>query len=220
MTGSGKTYTMAKVIEQVQKPDVDPGAQQDAGCRLYSEIASSFPATPWSISSATTTTTSPKRIFRVPIRMWRESQINEEDRPAAVWLRPRRCSASDTVIVASVSMHLQPGQPAGLRRVVLSLRVGDMVRATIFCVWWDLLRAQRQHVAARRSAAAMCWRCSRRPRVRLRISLWGDEIEAHQRIDTLTGEILADHQRIDIYPAKHFVTPQERGRAMVDIEGA
>ncbi len=52
-----------------------------------------------------------------------------------------------------------------------------------------------------------------------RISLWGDEIERISEIDTLTGEILADHQQIDIYPAKHFVTPQERlEEALVDIE--
>jgi excinuclease ABC subunit B len=57
----------------------------------------------------------------------------------------------------------------------------------------------------------MCWRSSR-PTARPPIAsaFWGDEIERISEIDTLTGEIVADHQQVDIFPAKHFVTPQEK----------
>ncbi len=107
--------------------------------------------------------------------------------------------------------------------MVLNLRVGDMIRRN------NILRHLVEIYYERNDSTLQRGRFRARGDVlevqpadrefAYRISLWGDEIERISEIDTLTGEILADHQQIDIYPAKHFVTPQERIElALVDIE--
>ncbi|MFM7582415.1 MAG: excinuclease ABC subunit UvrB, partial [Caldilinea sp.] len=131
-------------------------------------------------------------------------------------------SRCDVVIVASVSCIYGLGSPQDYGRVVLHLRVGERVRRN------QLLRHLVEIYYERNDNLLQRGRFRVRGDVldvqpadretAYRISLWGDEIERINEIDTLTGEVLASPQQVDIFPAKHFVTPQDRlGEAIEEI---
>ncbi len=224
VTGSGKTYTMAKVIEQVQKPTLILAHNKTLAAQLYSEMREFFPNNAVEYFVSYYDYYQPEAyIPRTDTYVEKESQINEEIDRLRLAATSSLFSRRDTVIVASVSCIYGLGSPQDYGRVVLSLRVGDMVRRN------NILRHLVEIYYERNDSTLQRGRFRARGDVlevqpadrefAYRISLWGDEIERISEIDTLTGEILADHQQIDIYPAKHFVTPQERlEEALVDIE--
>jgi len=224
VTGSGKTYTMAKVIEQVQKPTLILAHNKTLAAQLYSEMREFFPNNAVEYFVSYYDYYQPEAyIPRTDTYVEKESQINEEIDRLRLAATSSLFSRRDTVIVASVSCIYGLGSPQDYGRVVLSLRVGDMVRRN------HILRHLVEIYYERNDSTLQRGRFRARGDVlevqpadrefAYRISLWGDEIERISEIDTLTGEILADHQQMDIYPAKHFVTPQERlEEALVDIE--
>jgi excinuclease ABC subunit B len=126
------------------------------------------------------------------------------------------------IIVASVSCIYGIGDPEEYGKVVINLRRGEIRRDKVLRHLVDIF------------TSAMTWTAARgRFRVRgdtlevfpaysdlaYRIEFWGDEIDRITEIDPLTGEVLAEHQAIAIYPAKHFITPQEKlSLALRDIE--
>ena len=125
--------------------------------------------------------------------------------------------------MASVSCIYGLGSPEDYGQAVLNLRVGEMVRRNqmlrhLVEIYYDRndMVLQRGKFRVRGDVLEV------QPADKefaYRVSMWGDEIERISEIDTLTGEILADHQEVDIYPAKHFVTPQDRLEAAIeDIE--
>jgi excinuclease ABC subunit B len=224
VTGSGKTYTMAKVIERVQKPTLILAHNKTLAAQLYSEMREFFPHNAVEYFVSYYDYYQPEAyIPRTDTYVEKEAQINEEIDRLRLATTSSLFSRRDTVIVASVSCIYGLGSPQDYGRVVLNLRVGDMVRRN------HILRHLVEIYYERNDSALQRGRFRARGDVlevqpadrefAYRISLWGDEIERISEIDTLTGEILADHQQIDIYPAKHFVTPQERlEEALVDIE--
>ena len=97
VTGSGKTFTMAKVIEATQRPALDPRAQQDAGGAALRRVQElSFPTTPSSISSPITTTTSRKPISRAPTPISRRIPRSTNRSTACATRRRARCSSATT----------------------------------------------------------------------------------------------------------------------------
>ena len=224
VTGSGKTYTMAKVIERVQKPTLIMAHNKTLAAQLYSEMSEFFPSNAVEYFVSYYDYYQPEAyIPRTDTYVEKEAQINEEIDRLRLAATSSLFSRRDTVIVASVSCIYGLGSPQDYGRVVLNLRVGDMVRRN------HILRRLVEIYYERNDSTLQRGRFRARGDVlevqpadrefAYRISLWGDEIERISEIDTLTGEILADHQQIDIYPAKHFVTPQERlEEALVEIE--
>jgi excinuclease ABC subunit B len=224
VTGSGKTYTMAKVIEQVQKPTLILAHNKTLAAQLYSEMREFFPNNAVEYFVSYYDYYQPEAyIPRTDTYVEKESQINEEIDRLRLAATSSLFSRRDTVIVASVSCIYGLGSPQDYGRVVLSLRVGDMVRRNSILrhlveIYYERNDSTLQRGKFRAHGDVLEVQPADRE-FAYRISLWGDEIERISEIDTLTGEILADHQQIDIYPAKHFVTPQERlEEALVDIE--
>ncbi len=118
------------------------------------------------------------------------------------------------VIVASVSCIYGLGSPQDYGRVVLRLTVGEMVRRNnilrhLVEIYYDRNDNVLQRGRFRVRGDVLEIQPAEKETA-YRISLWGDEIERITEIDPLTGEVLADHQQVDIYPAKHFVTPHDR----------
>ncbi|CAN5714350.1 excinuclease ABC subunit UvrB [soil metagenome] len=224
VTGSGKTYTMAKVIEAVQKPTLVMAHNKTLAAQLYSEFREFLPSNAVEYFVSYYDYYQPEAyIARTDTFIEKDSQINEEIDRLRLAATSSLLSRRDVVLVASVSCIYGLGSPADYGRAVLHLAVGDMVRRQ------QLLRhlieiyyerndnsLERGHFRVRGDVLEI------QPAERefaYRISLWGDEIERITQINTLTGEVLAEHQAIDIYPAKHFVTPQEQlQEAIVDIE--
>ncbi|MFN2204061.1 MAG: excinuclease ABC subunit UvrB [Caldilineaceae bacterium] len=224
VTGSGKTYTMAKVIERVQKPTLILAHNKTLAAQLYSEMREFFPYNAVEYFVSYYDYYQPEAyIPRTDTYVEKESMINEEIDRLRLAATSSLFSRRDTVIVASVSCIYGLGSPQDYGRVVLNLRVGDMIRRN------NILRHLVEIYYERNDSTLQRGRFRARGDVleiqpadrefAYRISMFGDEIERISEIDTLTGEILADHQQIDIFPAKHFVTPQARlEEALVDIE--
>ena len=224
VTGSGKTFTMAKVIEEVQKPALIIAHNKTLAAQLYSEMREFLPNNAVEYFVSYYDYYQPEAyIPRSDTYIEKESQVNEEIDRLRLAATSSLFSRRDTVIVASVSCIYGLGSPEDYGRVVLNLRVGEMVRRNqmlrhLVEIYYDRndMTLQRGKFRVRGDVLEI------QPadqEFAYRISMWGDEIERISQIHTLTGEILADHQEIDIFPAKHFVTPQDRlTEALEDIE--
>ena len=224
VTGSGKTYTMAKVIEQVQKPTLIIAHNKTLAAQLYSEMREFLPDNAVEYFVSYYDYYQPEAyIPRTDTFIEKDAQINEEIDRLRLAATSSLFSRRDTVIVASVSCIYGLGSPQDYGRVVLHLRVGDMVRRNqILRHLVDIYYERNDTILQRGKFRVRGDVMEVQPADRefaYRISLWGDEIERISEIDTLTGEILQDHQQVDVYPAKHFVTPQDRLEAAIeDIE--
>ncbi|MDQ3250045.1 MAG: excinuclease ABC subunit UvrB [Chloroflexota bacterium] len=224
VTGSGKTYTMAKVIEAVQKPTLVMAHNKTLAAQLYSEFREFLPNNSVEYFVSYYDFYQPEAyIARSDTYIEKDAQINEEIDRLRLAATSSLFSRRDVVIVASVSCIYGLGSPQDYGRAVVNIKVGDMVRRQ------QLLRhlieiyynrndntIERGHFRVRGDVLEI------QPAERefaYRISLWGDEVERITQINPLTGEVLSDQQQIDIYPAKHFVTPQEQLLvAIADIE--
>jgi excinuclease ABC subunit B len=223
VTGSGKTFTMARVIEQVQKPTLIMAHNKTLAAQLYAEMREFLPNNAVEYFVSYYDYYQPEAyIPRTDTYIEKDAQINEEIDRLRLAATSALFSRRDVVIVASVSCIYGLGSPQDYGRVVLHLRVGERVRRN------QLLRHLVEIYYERNDNLLQRGRFRVRGDVldvqpadretAYRISLWGDEIERINEIDTLTGEVLASPQQVDIFPAKHFVTPQDRlGEAIEEI---
>ena len=224
VTGSGKTFTMAGVIEKVQRPTLVIAHNKTLAAQLATEFQDYFPDNSAQYFVSYYDYYQPEAyVPQSDTYIEKESDINDEiDRlrhAATRSLLTRR----DTVIVASVSCIYGLGSPDEYRNIVLNIRKGqeiglrktvrrlvdmyyerndmDMVRGR-FRVRGDTLEIMPAY-----------------EELAVRVQFFGDEVERIQELDPLTGEVLTDRSEIDIYPGKHFVTPEDRLlEALEDIE--
>jgi excinuclease ABC subunit B len=224
-TGTGKTFTMAKVIEAVQKPTLVIAHNKTLAAQLASEFKDFFPQNAVEYFVSYYDYYQPEAyVAASDTYIEKDSSINDEidklRHSATSSLFERR----DVIIVASVSCIYGLGSPDEYRGMVLSLRQGqtrerdDILRKLIE------IQYDRNDVAFTRGKFRVrgdvieVYPAGANEKV-IRISLFGDEIEKIQEIDSITGEILSDRKHIAIYPASHFVTSRENLlRAARDIE--
>ena len=224
VTGSGKTYTMAKVIEQVQKPTLILAHNKTLAAQLYSEFREFLPNNAVEYFVSYYDYYQPEAyIPRSDTYIEKESQTNEEIDRLRLAATRALFSRKDVVIVASVSCIYGLGSPEDYGQAVVHLRVGEMIRRQqILRHLIDIYYERNDTVLERSKFRVRGDVLEVQPAdsdFAYRISLWGDEVERISEIDTLTGEILAEHQQVDIFPAKHFVTPQDKlEQAIKDIE--
>jgi len=215
VTGSGKTYSMAKVIEQVQKPTLIMAHNKTLAAQLYAEMREFLPNNAVEYFVSYYDYYQPEAyIPRTDTYIEKDAQINEEIDRLRLAATSALFSRRDVVIVASVSCIYGLGSPQDYGRVVLNVRVGDMVRRNqilrhLVEIYYDRNDNFLQRGRFRVRGDVLEVQPADRETA-YRISLWGDEIERISEFDPLTGELIADHQQVDIFPAKHFVTPQDR----------
>jgi excinuclease ABC subunit B len=223
-TGTGKTYTIAKVIEQVQKPTLVMAHNKTLAAQLYTEFKEFFPSNSVAYFVSYYDYYQPEAyIPRTDTFIEKDAQINEEiDRlrlAATQYLFSRR----DVVIVASVSAIYGLGSPEDYGQVVINFRQGDIRKRDRVLRHLIDIRYERNDYDLKPGTF----------RVRgdtleiapaygeqvYRVEFFGDEIDRITEVDALTGEVLNRHISLDIYPAKHFITPQEKlEAALIDIE--
>ena len=223
-TGTGKTYVVSKVIEEVQKPTLVIAHNKTLAAQLYSEFSDFFPHNAVEYFVSYYDYYQPEAyVPRHDLYIEKDADINEEiDRlrlAATTALFGRR----DVIIVASVSCIYAIGDPQEWGRVVVELERGGQQRRDTLLRHLVSIYYERNDVSLERGNF----------RVRgdtleimpaygetaYRISFWGDEIERITEVDPLTGEVLADLNELKIFPAKHFITPEEkREQALVDIQ--
>lgn len=224
-TGTGKTFTMAKVIEQVQKPTLVIAHNKTLAAQLASEFKEFFPHNSVEYFVSYYDYYQPEAyIAQSDTYIEKDASINDEidklRHSATSALFERR----DVIIVASVSCIYGLGSPEDYRGLVLSLRQGqtkdrDEILRKLVSIQYE--RNDINFVRGKfrvRGDVIEVFPAGYNEKA-LRIELFGDEIERILEIDTLTGEILAERKHIVIYPASHYVTDRENLlRAIGDIE--
>ncbi len=215
VTGSGKTYTVAKVVEQVQKPTLVLAPNKTLAAQLYSEYKEFFPNNAVEYFVSYYDYYQPEAyIARTDTYVEKESMLNEEIEKLRLSATRSLFERRDVLIVASVSCIYGLGSPDEYGEVVLTLKVGEERRRE------RILRHLTEIQYERNDANFIRGRFRVRgdvleifpayEDVAVRVEFFGDEIERMTDIDPLTGEIIGQRQRLDIYPAKHWVTTQER----------
>ncbi len=224
-TGTGKTFTMAKVIEAVQKPTLVIAHNKTLAAQLASEFKEFFPQNAVEYFVSYYDYYQPEAyVAASDTYIEKDSSINDEidklRHSATSSLFERR----DVIIVASVSCIYGLGSPDEYRGMVLSLRQGQIRERDDILRKLIEIQYDRNDVAFTRGKFRVrgdvieVYPANANEKV-IRISLFGDEIEKIQEIDSVTGEILSERKHIAIYPASHFVTSRENLlRAAHDIE--
>jgi excinuclease ABC subunit B len=222
VTGSGKTYTVAKIIEQVQKPTLVLAPNKTLAAQLYSEFKEFFPNNAVEYFVSYYDYYQPEAyIPRTDTYVEKESMLNQEIEKLRLSTTRSLFERHDVLIVASVSCIYGLGSPDEYGEVVLTVKVGEDRRRN------KILRHLTEIQYERNDANFIRGRFRVRGDVleifpayedlAVRIEFFGDEIERMTEIDPLTGEVLGNRQRLDIYPAKHWVTTQQRLSRAVEL---
>ncbi len=223
VTGSGKTYVMAKIIEAVQRPTIVMAHNKTLAAQLYTEFREFFPHSAVQYFVSYYDYYQPEAYLpRTDTYIEKDAEINEEINRLRLAATSSLFSRRDVIIVASVSCIYGLGDPEEYGKVVVNLREGtfrnrDRVLRHLVGIHYERndmdlslgkfrVRGDTLEIMPAYGHTAY------------RVEFWGDQIERIVEIDALTGEVLLRHQSIDIYPAKHFITPQEKlAVAMEDI---
>ena len=224
VTGSGKTFTMAKIIEEAQRPTLVIAHNKTLAAQLSSEFQDFFPNNSVQYFVSYYDYYQPEAyIPQSDTYIEKESDVNEEiDRLRHAATRAL-LTRSDTLIVASVSCIYGLGSPEEYKSVVLSLRKGEepglrRVVRKLIDMYYE--RNDMEMVRGRfRLRGDTLEIMPAYEELAVRVQFFGDEIERIIELDPLTGEVLAELDHIDIFPGKHFVTPEDELReALQDIE--
>lgn len=224
VTGSGKTFTMANLIEKLQKPTLIISHNKTLAAQLHGEFKEFFPENAVEYFVSYYDYYQPEAyVPSTDTYIEKDSDINEEIEKLRHSATAALAERKDVIIVASVSCIYGLGSPFDYVNQMLSLRPGmEKSRKEILRKLVDL-QYKRNDVAFERGSF----------RVRgdiidiypagndsaCRVEMFGDEIESLKEINPLTGEILGLRKHISIYPASHYVTSDENmERAIVDIE--
>ncbi|MFZ0546881.1 MAG: excinuclease ABC subunit UvrB [Candidatus Promineifilaceae bacterium] len=223
-TGTGKTYTIAKVIEKTQRPTLVLAHNKTLAAQLYSEFKEFFPKNAVSYFVSYYDYYQPEAyVPRHDLYIEKETDINEEIDRLRLEATTNLMSRRDVVIVASVSCIYGIGNPEAWGKVTVKLERGQMYRRDTVLRYLVDIQYERNDLELRRGVF----------RVRgdtleimpayaetaYRVEFWGDEVERITEIDPLTGEILAEHMNIEIFPAKQFITDEDKlSHAINDIE--
>ena len=215
VTGSGKTFTMANVIEQMQLPTLVISHNKTLAAQLYSEFKEFFPCNAVHYFVSYYDYYQPEAyIPQRDIYIEKDASINEEIDRLRLATTSSLVSRSDVIIVASVSSIYGLGSPEDYKNMMVSLRKGatidrDDMLAKLIDIQYD-----RNDVAFERSKVRVrgdtveIWPSYEE--YAYRVEFWGDEIEQMAIINPVSGEILSTQDQLFIYPAKHFVTSEER----------
>jgi len=213
VTGSGKTFTMANVIAEVNLPTLVISHNKTLAAQLYGEFKGFFPASAVEYFVSYYDYYQPEAyIPSTNTYIEKDASINEDiDRlrlRAASSLMTRR----DVVVVASVSCIYGLGSPEAFKKMTVSLRVGDAIERETLLRSLIEIQYTRNDVAFTRGTfrvrGDMVEILPAYEEEAVRIELLGDEIESLSVTDPLTGKVKRTAESMTIYPARHFVTPE------------
>jgi excinuclease ABC subunit B len=223
-TATGKTYTIAKVVETVQRPALVMAHNKTLAAQLYSEFREFFPNNAVEYFVSYYDYYQPEAYLpRTDTYIEKDASINEEIDRLRLAATQSLFSRRDVLIVASVSAIYGLGDPTEYGKVVVNLRQGEFrKRDKVLRHLVDIYYERNDYDLKRGTFRVRGDTLEIMPaygNLAYRVEFFGDEIERITEIDALTGEVLARHVSLDIYPAKHFITPQEKlEQAILDIE--
>ena len=221
VTGSGKTFTMAKVIEAVQRPTLVLAHNKTLAAQLCAEFKEFFPNNAVEYFVSYYDYYQPEAyIPHTDTFIEKDSAVNEEiDRlrlAATASLMERR----DVIVVSSVSCIYGLGEPEDFAKMMVSLRVGTQMEREELLKKLVSIRYERNDIAFERNMFRVrgdtveifpaYWKDSA-----IRVEFFGDEIDRISEINVVTGAVIRRLETIPIWPATHYVTPKEKMDAAV-----
>ncbi|MCI0344253.1 MAG: DEAD/DEAH box helicase family protein, partial [Chloroflexi bacterium] len=224
VTGSGKTYSISKVIEKANRPTLVLSHNKTLAAQLYAEFRDFFPENAVEYFVSYFDYYQPEAYLpRSDTYIEKDSSRNDEiDRlrhAATHALFERR----DVIVVASVSCIYGIGAPVDYGATVLRLRTGGHYRRDAVLRHLVDLQYQRNDAALGRAkfrvrGDTLEFQPASEERL-VRVEFFGDEVERITELDPLTGELLAQREEANVYPASHYVTPADKLKAaIVDID--
>jgi len=216
VTGSGKTFTMANVIQEVQRPAIVMAHNKTLAAQLYGEFKEYFPNNAVEYFVSYYDYYQPEAyVPTTDIYIEKDASINEHIEQMRLSATKAIMERRDVVIVASVSAIYGLGDPQSYLQMVLHLDRGDEVDQRTLLRRLAELQYQRNEVEFKRSMYRVRGDVidvfpADSEKEALRIELFGNEIEALKIFDPLTGEIFREVPRITIYPKSHYVTSREK----------
>lgn len=220
-TGTGKTFAIASIIQELQMPALIMAHNKTLAAQLYAEFKSFFPENAVEYFVSYYDYYQPEAyVPRRDLYIEKETDINEEIERLRLAATTSLMSRKDVIIVASVSCIYGLGNPEEYTRGAVTLRVGELTRRNALIRRLVEGQYQRNDLELRPG----------RFRVRgdtleimpayedkrgYRITFFGDDVERIMEFNPLTGEILSEPEQVDIYPAKHYLTDEERRKQSV-----
>ncbi len=223
-TGTGKTYTIANVIQQTQKPTLVLAHNKTLAAQLYAEFRDFFPKNAVSYFVSYYDYYQPEAyVPRHDLFIEKETQINDEIDRLRLQATANLLSRDDVIIVASVSSIYGISSPEAWGQVSLELKRGHQYRRDSILLRLVDIQYDRNDIELRRGVFRVRGDTLQifpaYAETAFTIEFWGDEVDRITEIDPLTGEILLEHAHIEIFPAKQFVTQEDKLAAAInDIE--
>ncbi len=224
VTGCGKTFTMANVIERVQRPTLVICHNKTLAAQLATEFKEFFPESAVEYFVSYYDYYQPEAyIPSTDIYIEKETDINEEIDKLRHAATRALFERGDVIIVASVSCIYSLGSPEEYHSFALNVkRNGSYQRDKLVRRLVDMQYERNDFELTRGKFRVRGDTLEIQPayeETALRIEFWGDDITRIVEVDPLTGELLGQRDEVDIYPAKHFVTPRDKLLAAIgDIE--
>lgn len=215
-TGTGKTFTMSNIIQQVGKPTLILAHNKTLAGQLYSEFKSFFPNNRVEYFVSYYDYYQPEAyVPQTDTYIEKDSSVNDEIDKLRHSATSSLFERNDVIIIASVSCIYGLGSPEEYKSLVVSLRLGQEISRNQLLHRLVDTQYQRNDIDFKRGTFRVrgdvveIFPASRDEQC-LRIEFFGDEIERIREIDYLTGEVLAERKHVAIYPASHFVTGNEK----------
>jgi excinuclease ABC subunit B len=219
VTGSGKTFTMANVIARLGRPALVLSHNKTLAAQLYGEFREFFPHNAVRYFVSYYDYYQPEAyIPQRDIYIEKDASINEEIERLRLAATSALVSRRDVIVVSSVSSIYGLGSPEDYRNMMVHLRLGDFVDRDKLLLKLVDIQYDRNDISFERGKIRVrgdvveVWPAYEE--VGVRIELFGDEVESLSVINPVSGQVIERKQDLYIYPAKHFVLPEER------IEGA
>ena len=224
VTGSGKTFTMANIVERLQRPTLVLAHNKTLAAQLATEFREFFPENAVEYFVSYYDYYQPEAyVPQTDTYIEKDADINEEIDKLRLAATRSLMSRRDVLIVASVSCIYGLGDPEDYYSFVAQVKVGQVYNRSQLVQKLVSMQYERNDMETSRGRFRIRGDTLEvlpaYEEVAVRIQFWGDEIERIVQIDPLTGEILAQREELDIFPAKHFVTSEEKLHlALEDIQ--
>ena len=222
VTGSGKTFTMANVIEQLQKPTLVIAHNKTLAAQLYGEFKEMFPENAVEYFVSYYDYYQPEAyVPSSDTYIAKDSSVNDEIDKLRLSATAALIERRDVIIVSSVSCIYGLGEPENFEKMMVSLRPGmqkdrDEVLRQLIDIQYDRNEMDFKRGTFRVRGDVVEILPANEAETAVRVEFFGDEIDRITRIDVLTGEIKGELEHVAIFPASHYVVPAERIRQAAD----
>lgn len=224
-TGTGKTFSIASVIQEVQKPALVMAHNKTLAAQLYAEFREFFPNNAVEYFVSYYDYYQPEAyVPRHDLFIEKDADINEEIERLRLAATTSLMSRRDVIIVASVSCIYGLGSPEAYGRVVINLESGNIYRRNALLRQLIEGHYQRNDIELRPGTFRVRGDSldilpAYQDKFGYRITFFGDEVERILEFDSITGELRRELKSAHIYPARHFITEDEKlKQAIADIE--